>query len=94
LFDILPLLKQGDSYRVQRGIAASLAHLGGFLLLTAYSAVHFTGEPGMSCPWGGIIGRLPRPRYPSPHWSTGLVALFGQSIAITRNTTSVMPTCS
>jgi len=33
----------GDSYRVQRGIAASLNHLGGFLLLTAYSAVHFTG---------------------------------------------------
>jgi len=26
-----------------------LNHLGGFLLLTAI-AVHFTGEPGMSCP--------------------------------------------
>jgi len=28
-----------------------LNHLGGFLLLTAI-AVHFTGELGMSCPWG------------------------------------------
>jgi len=46
---ILPLLKQGDSYRVQRSVVALLNHLGGFLLLTAI-AVHFTGEPGMSCP--------------------------------------------
>jgi len=44
------LLKREDSYRVQRGISAALNHLGGFLLLTAI-AVHFTGEPGMSCPW-------------------------------------------
>jgi len=42
-FDILPLLKQGDSYRVQRSVAAWLNHLGGFLLLTAYCMVHFTG---------------------------------------------------
>jgi len=41
--DILSLLKQGDSYRVQRGIAALLNHLGGFLLLTTNFAVHFTG---------------------------------------------------
>jgi len=27
-----------------------LNHLGGFLLLTTYRRVHFTGEPGMSCP--------------------------------------------
>jgi len=27
-----------------------LNHFGGFLLLTAI-AVHFTDEPGMSCPW-------------------------------------------
>jgi len=50
VIDILPLLKRGDSYRVQRSIAAMRDHLSGFLLLTAI-AVHFTGEPGMSCPW-------------------------------------------
>jgi len=50
--DILPLPRQGDSYRIQRGIIAILNHLGGFLLLTPYFRVHFTGEPGMSCPWG------------------------------------------
>jgi|GEM_PF-3401422 len=49
VIDILPLLKRGDSYRVQ---FYDLDHLGGFLLLTVI-AVHFTGEPGMSCPWAG-----------------------------------------
>jgi len=48
--DILPLLKRGDSYCVQRGITATLNHFGGFLLLTTI-VVHFTGEPGTSCPW-------------------------------------------
>jgi len=38
-----PLLAKGDSYRVQRSIAALLNHLGGFLLLTLYRRVHFTG---------------------------------------------------
>jgi len=42
-FDILPSLKQGDSYRVQRGIATLLNHLGGFLLLIPYFRIHFTG---------------------------------------------------
>jgi hypothetical protein len=37
-FDILPFLKEGDSYR--RGLRR---FLGGFLLLTAYIAIHFTG---------------------------------------------------
>jgi hypothetical protein len=36
--DILPFLKEGDSYR--RGLRR---FLGGFLLLTAYIAIHFTG---------------------------------------------------
>jgi len=48
--DILPLLKQVDSYRVQRSVVALLNHLGGFLLLIPYFRIHFTGEPGMSCP--------------------------------------------
>jgi len=30
-----------------------LDHLGGFLLLILYIRIHFTGEPGMSCPWAG-----------------------------------------
>ena len=38
LIDILPFLKEGDSYR--RGLRR---FLGGFLLLTAYIAIHFTG---------------------------------------------------
>jgi len=29
-----------------------LDHLGGFLLLIPYIRIHFTGELGMSCPWG------------------------------------------
>jgi hypothetical protein len=36
--DILPFLKEGNSYR--RGLRR---FLGGFLLLTAYIAIHFTG---------------------------------------------------
>jgi len=28
-----------------------LDHLGGFLLLVSYIKIHFTGEPGLSCPW-------------------------------------------
>jgi hypothetical protein len=38
IFDILPSLKEGDSY--EGGLRRSF---GGFLLLTAYIAVHFTG---------------------------------------------------
>gem|GEM_PF-1781539 len=48
--DILPLLKQRDSYRVQRSVVALLNHLGGFLLLIPIG-IHFTGEPGMPCPY-------------------------------------------
>jgi len=36
ILDILPLLKQGDSYRVQRSVSAWLDHLGGFLLLPMF----------------------------------------------------------
>ena len=38
VIDILPFPKEGDSYR--RGLRR---FLGGFLLLTAYIAIHFTG---------------------------------------------------
>jgi len=47
--DFLPLRKRGDSYRVQQSVVALLNHLGGFLLLIPFR-IHFTGEPGMSCP--------------------------------------------
>jgi len=40
--DILPLLKRGDSYRVQQSVVALLNHLGGFLLLIPFR-IHFTG---------------------------------------------------
>ena len=49
--DILPALKDGDSYQLPR---LAWATLGGFLLLTA-NAVHFTSSTAMSSPEQCIV---------------------------------------